>query len=146
MHLVDENGLPYFFADGLMYNDPEGQPVSNLIWKYRIHDGANIRDEHNSNPLITAEGSYSGDIRDYWTTNMDSSITMPPVTLTAEEAAREGELGTILSTMRNEYFSKIIMGQLEVDAYDEFLDNAKAQGMDEFLSLWQAALDRYNAR
>ena len=38
------------------------------------------------------------------------------------------------------------MGQLEVDAYDEFLDNAKAQGMDEFLSLWQAALDRYNAR
>ncbi len=120
--------------------------MSNLIWKYRIHDGANIRDEHNSNPLITAEGSYSGDIRDYWTTNMDSSITMPPVTLTAEEAAREGELGTILSTMRNEYFSKIIMGQLEVDAYDEFLDNAKAQGMDEFLSLWQAALDRYNAR
>ena len=77
---------------------------------------------------------------------MDSSITMPPVTLTAEEAAREGELGTILSTMRNEYFSKIIMGQLEVDAYDEFLENAKAQGMDEFLSLWQAALDRYNAR
>ena len=146
VHLIDENGLPYFFAEGLMYNDPEGQPVSNLIWKYRIHDGADIRDEHNSNPLITAEGSYSGDIRDYWTKNMDSTLTMPPVTFTPEEAAREGELGTILSTMRNEYFSKIIMGQLPVDAYDEFLANAKAQGMDEFIALWQAALDRYNAR
>ncbi len=146
VHLINEEGLPYFFADGLMYNDPDGQPVSNLIWKYRIHEGANIRDEHNSNPLITSEGSYSGDIRDYWTSNMDSTLTMPPVTFTAEEAAREGELGTVLSTMRNEYFSKIIMGQLEVDAYDEFLKNAKAQGMDELISLWQTALDRYNAR
>ncbi len=146
VHLINEEGLPYFFADGLMYNDPDGQPVSNLIWKYRIHEGANIRDEHNSNPLITSEGSYSGDIRDYWTSNMDSTLTMPPVTFTEEEAAREGELGTVLSTMRNEYFSKIIMGQLEVDAYDEFLKNAKAQGMDELISLWQTALDRYNAR
>ena len=50
---------------------------------------------------------------------MDSSVTMPPVTLTPDESAREGELGTVLSTMRNEYFSKIIMGQLPVDAYDE---------------------------
>lgn len=146
VHLIDENGLPYFSADGLMYNDPEDQPLSNLIWKYRVHDFANIRDEHNSNPLITAEGSYSGDIREYWTAEMDSSVTMPPVTFTPEEAAREGELGTILSTMRGEYFSKIIMGQLELDAYDEFLAAAKEQGMDEFVALWQAALDRYNAR
>lgn len=77
---------------------------------------------------------------------MDSSVTMPPVTLTPDESAREGELGTVLSTMRNEYFSKIIMGQLPVDAYDEFLQKAKAQGLDEFVGLWQAALDRYNAR
>ena len=146
VHLIDENGLPYYMPDGLMYNDPDGQPISNLIWKYRIHDFANIRDEHNSNPLITAEGSYSGDIRKYWTETMDSSVTMPPVTLTPDESAREGELGTVLSTMRNEYFSKIIMGQLPVDAYDEFLQKAKAQGLDEFVGLWQAALDRYNAR
>jgi len=146
VHLIDENGLPYYMPDGLMYNDPDGQPISNLIWKYRIHDFANIRDEHNSNPLITAEGSYSGDIRKYWTETMDSSVTMPPVTLTPDESAREGELGTVLSTMRNEYFSKIIMGQLPVDAYDEFLQKAQAQGLDEFVGLWQAALDRYNAR
>ena len=48
--------------------------------------------------------------------------------------------------MRNEYFSKIIMGQLPIDAYDEFLEQAKAQGADELVSLYQTALDRYNAR
>ncbi len=146
IHLIDENGAPYYNPQGLMYNDPDGQPLSNLIWKYRIHSFANIRDEHNSNPLITAEESYSGDIREYWTETMDSSITMPPVTFSPKESAREGELGTILSTLRNEYFSKIIMGQLPVDAYDEFLDKAKSQGLDEFISIWQAALDRYNSR
>ena len=146
VHLIDENGLPYYHSESLMYNDPDNQPVSNLIWKYRIHDFADIRDEHNSNPLIVAEGSYSGDIREYWTESMDSSVTMPPVTFTPEEAAREGEIGTVLSTMRNEYFSKIIMGQLPIDAYDEFLEQAKAQGADELVSLYQTALDRYNAR
>ncbi len=146
VHLVDDKGMPYFPEDGLMYNDPDQQPLSNLIWKYRIHVFSNIRDEHNSNPLITAKGSYSGDIREYWTSNTDDSVTMPPISFTSEESAREGELGTILSTMRNEYFAKIIMGQLPVSAYDEFLEKAKAQGMDEFVSLWQAALDRYNAR
>ncbi|WP_026507101.1 extracellular solute-binding protein [Butyrivibrio sp. MC2013] len=146
VHLIDENGLPYFFKEGLMYNDPDNQPLSNLIWKYRIHSFANIRDEHNSNPLITAEGSYSGDIREYWTTTMDDSPTMPPISFTSDESAREAELGTVLSTMRNEYFSKIIMGQLDLDAYDEFLQNAKDQGLDEFVALYQTALDRYNNR
>ena len=146
VHLVDEKGMPYFPEDGFMYNDPDGQPLSNLIWKYRVHSFANIRDEHNSNPLITAKGSYSGTIREYWTSNTDDSVTMPPVSFTSDESAREGELGTVLSTLRNEYFAKIVMGQLPVSAYDEFLKKAKAQGLDEFVQLWQTALDRYNAR
>ncbi|WMJ86209.1 extracellular solute-binding protein [Anaerocolumna sp. MB42-C2] len=146
VHLVDDKGLPYFPENSLMYNDPDGQPASNLIWKYRIHDFADIRDEHNSNPLITAKGSYSGKIREFWTENTDDSMTMPPVSFTSEESSRQGELGTVLSTMRNEYFAKIIMGQLPVSAYDEFLEKAKAQGMDEFVQLWQSALERYNAR
>jgi ABC-type glycerol-3-phosphate transport system substrate-binding protein len=146
VHLVDKDGRPYFHADGLMYNDPEGQPLSNLIWKYRIHSFANIRDEHFSNPLITAEGSYSGDIREYWTENMDAGVAMPPITFTSDEASREAELGTQLSTLRGEYFAKIIKGELPVDAYDEFLKKANQMGLQEFVGLWQAALDRYNAR
>jgi ABC-type glycerol-3-phosphate transport system substrate-binding protein len=146
VHLIDDEGKPYYPEDSLMYNDPDGQPVSNLIWKYRIHSFANIRDEHNSNPLIVAKGSYSGDIRKDWTENMDDSMTMPPVTYTPEEASREGELGTILSTMRNEYFSKIIMGELPVDDYDKFMKEAKAQGLDEFMEIHQKALERYEKR
>lgn len=146
VHLVNDKGQPYYQDSSLMYNDPEHQPLANLIWKYRVHTGPNIRDEHNSNPLITAKGSYSGKIREEWTKENDTGVAMPPVSLTPEEAAKEANIGTQLSTLRNEYFAKIIMGQLPVSKYDEFLQKAKSMGMNEWLGLWQAALNRYNAR
>lgn len=146
VHLVDEQGMPYYPENSYMYNDPEGQPVDVTLWKYRWHSWPNIRDEHHANPLITAKGSYSGDIRKDWTENMDTSMAMPPITFTKEEASREAELGNQLSTLRGEYFAKIIMGELPIDAYDKFLKEAQSMGLDEFLSLHQAALDRYNQR
>ncbi|WP_339277936.1 extracellular solute-binding protein [Paenibacillus sp. FSL W8-0426] len=146
VHLIDENGKPYFPEDSYIYNDPDGQPVATTLLKYRMHSWPSIRDEHHSNPLIVAKGSYSGEIRKEWTENMDTSMAMPPITFTQEEASREAELGNQLATLRSEYFAKIIMGELPVDAYDKFLSEAQKMGLDEFLSLHQAALDRYNQR
>lgn len=146
VHLIDENGKPYYPENSYMYNDPDGQPVAVALDKYRRHVWPDIRDEHNSNPLIVAKGSYSGEIRKDWTENMDTSAAMPPISFTKEEASREAELGNQLSTLRGEYFAKIIKGELAVDAYDKFLDEAKKMGLDEFLSIHQAALDRYNNR
>jgi len=146
VHLIDENGKPYYPENSFMYNDPDGQPVAVALDKYRRHIWPDIRDEHNSNPLIVAKGSYSGEIRKYWTENMDTSAAMPPISFTKEEASREAELGNQLSTLRGEYFAKIIKGELPVDAYDKFLEEAKKMGLDEFLSIHQAALDRYNSR
>ncbi|EOS58969.1 extracellular solute-binding protein [Paenibacillus barengoltzii] len=146
VHLIDESGKPYYPENSYMYNDPDGQPVAVALDKYRRHIWPDIRDEHNSNPLIVAKGSYSGEIRKYWTENMDTSAAMPPISFTKEEASREAELGNQLSTLRGEYFAKIIKGELPVDAYDKFLEEAKKMGLDEFLSIHQAALDRYNSR
>ncbi|WP_172196023.1 extracellular solute-binding protein [Saccharibacillus qingshengii] len=146
VHLIDADGKPYFPADSYIYKDPDGQPVATTLHKYRVHDWPNIRDEHHSNPLIVAEGSYSGDIRKTWTEEMDASVTMPPITFTQEEASREAELGNQLATLRSEYFAKIIMGELPVDAYDKFLQEAQKMGLEEFVALHQAALDRYNQR
>lgn len=146
VHLIDEKGMPYYPESSYIYNDPDGQPVSTTLWKYRYHSWPNIRDEHHANPLIAAKGSYSGDIRQDWTENMDTSAAMPPITFTKEEASREAELGNQLSTLRGEYFAKIIKGELPVDAYDKFLKEAQSMGLEEFLSIHQAALDRYNKR
>lgn len=145
-HEINDKGMPYYQDNSIMYHDPDNIPLSNLVWKYKLHQGPFVRDEHNSNPLLVAKGSNSGPIRKDWEENTDHSAAMPPLTFTQTEASREAELGTQLSTLRNEYFSKIIMGQLPVSAYDEFSSKAKKMGSDEIVKIWQAALDRYNKR
>lgn len=146
VHLIDEDGMPYYHSESLMFNDPDNHPLAQLIWKYRVHAGPNIRDEHNSNPLIANEESYSGDIREMWTTTEDPKHAFPPVSLTQEEAATESNLGAQLATLRGEYFAKIIMGELPLDAYDEFLQQAETIGLEEWLAVNQAGVDRYFER
>ena len=145
-HLINEEGMPYYHDESVMFNDPDGHPMSQLIWKYRIHNGPNIRDEHNSNPLIANKESYSGDIRKMWTETHDNSYAFPPVSYTREERDREIHLGGQLGTLRGEYFAKIILGELPLEAYDEFLEKAKEIGLEEWLDLLQKVADRYYER
>jgi hypothetical protein len=144
-HLVDAKGYPYFPETSPIYADKTHSTNERLI-SDRVHVGPNIRDEHFSNPQIVMKGSYSGDIRKFWTENMDVSVARPMITFTPAEQSEEATLGTQLSTLRGEYFSKIIMGRLPLDAYDEFVQKANQMGLKRFLELYQAAYDRYNAR
>ncbi|MDR0636172.1 MAG: hypothetical protein LBF87_03745 [Treponema sp.] len=144
-HLVDSNGYPYYPDNSPIYTDASF-PTTDRLWSDRVHVGPNIRDEHYSNPLIVQKGSYSGEIRKYWTENMDVSVARPGITFTPAEQSEEANLGTQLSTLRGEYFSKIIMGRLPLSGYDEFLAQANQMGLARFLALYQAAYDRYNAR
>lgn len=145
-HKINPEGMPYYHDESLMYNDPEGVPLSNLVWKYKLHQGPFIREEHKSNPLLVAKGSYSGKVRETWQNETSFEHAMPPFTFTPEEATKEAEVGTQLATLRTETFSKIIMGQLPITAYDDFLKKADQLGYKEWLKLYQDAMDRYNKR
>lgn len=146
VHEINAQGMPYYPDNSVMWNDPTGIPLSNRVWEYKLHQGPFIREEHNSNPNIVAKGSYSGKIRETWQNTTSYDHALPPMTLTPTESTREAELGTQLATLRTETFSKIVMGQSPITAYDDFLTQAKKLGMDEFIGIWQKALDRYNAR
>lgn len=145
-HLIDESGMPYYHDESVMFHDPDNHPLSQLIWKYRIHSGPNIRDEHNSNPLIANKESYSGKIREMWTETEDASPAVPPISLTQEENRREVQLGTQLASLRNEYYAKIIMGELPLEAFDEFVEKAKTIGVEEWQQIIQAGVDRFYER
>ena len=145
-HKIDEKGMPYYQKESIMWNDPENIPLSNRVWKYKLHQGPFVREEHNSNPLLVSPGSYSGDIRKMWTEGTDASPAVPPVTFTSEESSREADIGSKLATLRSETFLKIIMGQVPVSEFDNFVKTAEKMGLNEWLGIWQTALDRYNAR
>lgn len=145
-HKIGEDGKPYYHQESAMWNKDDGIPLSNRVWTYKIHQGPFIREEHNSNPLLVAEGSYSGDIRKQWTEATDTSRNFPNVTLLPEEVTREAEMATLFSTRRDEVFTKIVYGELPIDAFDDFVQEVKENGYDEWIGYWQAALDRYNER
>jgi putative aldouronate transport system substrate-binding protein len=39
-----------------------------------------------------------------------------------------------------------ITGSVPLSEYDSFCDNIRSMGIDELIDIYQAALDRYNAR
>ncbi len=81
-----------------------------------------------------------------WTEGTDASPAVPPVSFTSEESAKEADIGNRLATLRSETFLKIIMGQEPVSAFDDFVETAKKMGLEEWLNIWQTAVDRYYAR
>ncbi len=145
-HEVDDQGKPFYQKDSAMWNENDDVPLSNRVWKYKIHQGPFIREEHNSNPMIVMEGSYSGAIRKQWTDATDAKYNFPPVTLLPTQTTREAELGSVYSARRNEVFTKIVYGELPLSAFDDYVTEVKNNGFDEWLGMWQAALDRFNAR
>ncbi len=144
-HKLDENKVPYLWEGSIIYNDPDQVPAVNALWKYKMHWGPFIRDEHNANPIIV-QSVVSGEMRQFWTDSIDGAYFVPPVTFSAEESSRVSALDTQIRTLRNEVFAKIIRGTEPVDAWDTFVTQANDVGLEEFLELYNTALERYNQR
>ena len=83
-----------------------------------------------------------------WTDPVNGTVSasLPPITATSEESTRVATLTSQISTYVSECYVKFIMGDLSLNEYDNYIDNLNRLGLDELISLTQAALDRYNAR
>jgi len=145
-HEIGPDGKPFYPENSAMWNPNDDVPLSNRVWKYKVHQGPFIREEHNSNPMIVSPGSYSGKIREQWTEATDNSRYFPPATILPEETSREAELGSAYSARRDEIFTKIVYGELPLDAFDDYVAEVKNNGFDEWIGIWQRALDRFNDR
>lgn len=78
--------------------------------------------------------------------NGDFSMTMPPITPTSEESQKLATIMNEVNTYVDEMLVRYIMGQDDVDNFEEFRANLKEMNIDEAIGIAQAALDRYNAR
>ena len=144
-HKLDDKKIPYLWDGSIIYNDPDKIPAVNALWKYKMHWGPFIRDEHNANPIIV-QSKVSGEMRKFWTDTIDGAYALPPVTFSPQESQKEASIATQIATLRTEVFTKIIMGKEPVEKWDEFVAQCKKVGLDEMLSLWNTAAERYNNR
>ena len=81
-----------------------------------------------------------------WSDSCDSSLQLPPITLTAEESQRQASIMSEINTYVDEMTTKFIMGEESLDKFEEFVEQVNKMNIDEALQIQQAALDRYNAR
>ena len=77
---------------------------------------------------------------------VDSSMVVPPISMTGEEQAEYATIMADISTYLEETVDKVILGQYDLDYLDTMADQMKNMGIERAIELKQAALDRYNAR
>ena len=76
----------------------------------------------------------------------DTSYVMPTITLTTDETTEVGEIMANVYTHVNEMTSKFIMGIEPLENFDKFVSELNTMGLERATEIYQAALDRYNAR
>ena len=83
-----------------------------------------------------------------WNDESDSQKTLiPPVTLTQEESRRYATLNSQVDTYVKEQRARFFTMEGDISAeWDSYVKTLKELGVEEMVAIYQAALDRYNAR
>ena len=71
---------------------------------------------------------------------------MPNITMTSEEANRYSTIMGDVNTYVQENTTAFILGDLDMDEWDDYVETLKDMGIEEAIDCQQAALDRFNER
>lgn len=135
------------YTDEVMKN-PNGLSVAVAMahWGRGNMSGAFVQDP---NYIIQYyETEQQKEALSIWNDESDSQKTLiPPITLTEEESKRFTVLNGQVDTYIKEQRAKFITGEGDVQAeWDSYIETLKSLGIEEMISIYQAALERYNAR
>jgi putative aldouronate transport system substrate-binding protein len=136
------NGYPTY-TDAVM-KDPKLPPVSAMSLYIRAHyNGPFVQDKRYIEQYsVLPEQKEAISI---WS-QPSNEMRMPPVTPTQDESKKFATIMQDVMTRYEEVFHKVVTGALPLDAWDQFVKDAKGMGFDDAVKIQQAALDRYNKR
>ena len=142
-YTIDENGN-YAYTDYIMEN-PDGRSREDMVNSNVLQDGTGIITWESVHKILRDD--YTVEAKEIWAKD-ETSIMMPgKLTLTADEAALINLDVTSLQTARDEATVKVIMGNMTIEDYKKTVDSYySTMNLERCLSVYQAALDRYNAR
>lgn len=75
-----------------------------------------------------------------------NELQLPLMTLTADESSKLASIMNDINTYSDEMVVKFIMGVEPLANFDQYVDNLKNFGIEEAISIQQAAYDRYLSR
>lgn len=152
-----EEGVHYNLVDGkimptdMMYNPPEGKTIREMESEYfrprnapgpyrtgdrhlYLHEDALKKDPKNEYELEADKTWRVG----------DSSRNWPMVTFTSEEQEKFNDFEHWDYVW--EMYQKFLSGEESLDNFDKYIEEVKRLRIEDLLDIYQAALDRYNAR
>ena len=148
-YTMDSEGHPQF--TDLVLQDPNGLPPSQVMEKYALNWGNCWLGKHNtvaSEKVATfAAGgnNQQKDAVDIWSVP-EINVELPMgVSLTEDENDEVSVKLTAVKTMIEEYMVNYIIGTTDT-SFEDFKDQLGTYGYNEVIDIYQAALDRYNAR
>ena len=149
-----EEGVSYTLVDNVpTYTDevmknPNGLTVAVAMahWGRGNMSGAFVQDPNYI--LQYYESQQQKEALSIWNdTNESQKTLIPPITLTEEESNRYAILNAQVDTYVKEKRASFFTGESNISTeWDDYVKNLKAIGIEEMISIYQAALDRYNAR
>ena len=83
-----------------------------------------------------------------WNDESDSQKTLiPPITLSQDESKRFATLNSEVDTFVKEQRARFFTMEGDISAeWDSYIKTLKGLGIEEMISIYQKALERYNAR
>lgn len=139
---IDENGVPGFSE--LVTNNPDGNNYRDCLSLYTVTCVAYY--SHVNRDMVT----YNSDVIEagtIWTSNRDNAYNYPDMALlNVEESEEFSRLYADLRTLIAERLPEFIMGIRPMDEWDGFLATLREMGIEDCISLKQAAYDRYMTR
>lgn len=144
-----KNGDTYEFTD-VIRHDPNGVGASDKIAEYILKSSLYFGwyNWAYAVPLVKSDDPNAPDLnalQETWKVNTD--LCLPAnMTMTPEETTEYYTYYTDLETRAYEYIARAIMGQEDLDKFDDFVAELKNIGLDRCIEIQQAALDRYNNR
>jgi putative aldouronate transport system substrate-binding protein len=144
-------GLTYAIKDGkieftdLITNNPDKLPMINALSQHvwSAHDGPGLQLEKTFRDIQLKPQQDA--VTTYHTTT-DDSLLVPPAQPTPAEGEKLSAIMNDISTYVEEMHNKFIMGQVPMSEWDSYVATMKKMGVDDAVRMWQAIIDRYNAK
>lgn len=132
----DDSGEP-MWTDVVMNNPKLMTNVA--IGVYAVFRGANRVDLAKFNQ--NARTIYK-EYCDIWSVQ-DNAWNMPNLSMTSQEQERYSSINADIDTMMDENLVRFVLGDRPLSELDAFIEELRSLGLDEMVSIEQAAFDRY---
>lgn len=138
------NGVP-------TYTDEVWKPTNGMTWDQvmaqysrAIDDWTMIIDKGYTEQKLRTPQQQQAVLKD-WSV-ADSSLCLPPVTLTDEEAKTVASIMNQVETYRNEMMAKFVMSKAPLSDFDKYVVTLKGMDIDKVIKIKNDAYDRYQKR